>query len=330
MSDYSVWALEYGKCEVFPKSSALYLYAGQETTPLFLAYYLIQGNGHNVLVDCGHSANDYQRGLESAFGWDSWTAPETVLAEVGLTPGDIDIILATHIHFDHLGNVGAFPNAIVYVQSREVSEWMRWLTMPKHLQLFSTMVDPQTMVEVAELAVSGRLRLLDGIPTEVLPGISLHPAHDTHTHGSQWILLDQGDEGSKWVFAGDTVLSYENVEGANGDGILRPVGYALGSQSIWLLAVDEMLKAVDRDTKHMIPGHEFGLTRQSPSRGTSSGMTVTEVTLARGRRPRSAEVVVQRLAKRRNSMAIAIIITTGVSMSKTKRRCVPGCAIVGL
>ena len=38
------------------------------------------------------------------------------LKELNLTPEDIDIILLTHTHWDHNGNIDLFPNARVYTK----------------------------------------------------------------------------------------------------------------------------------------------------------------------------------------------------------------------
>jgi N-acyl homoserine lactone hydrolase len=44
------------------------------------------------------------------------------LAEIGLKPADIKYVAASHTHFDHIGNVELFPNAMLLVQKAEY-EW---------------------------------------------------------------------------------------------------------------------------------------------------------------------------------------------------------------
>jgi N-acyl homoserine lactone hydrolase len=282
MARFSITSLEYGKCPVFPKSSALYLYGGQETMETLWAYYLVQGEDHNILVDCGFGGGEYQQKIGREGGVSQWTSPESVLREIGLSPLDIDAILVTHIHYDHFGAVDAFPNATVYVQAREVSEWLRWMAMPKRLQMFTPFVDPLSMVSIAQLAAERRLRLLEGDVEDVLPGIDVRAAYDTHTYGSMWVIVKEVGAGQSWVIAGDNVLSYENLEGVGGDGVLRPVGYALGSQSNLLLAMDEMLKTVDDDVKRIVPGHEIRLTEEYATRIGKNGMRITELSRASG------------------------------------------------
>ena len=46
-------------------------------------------------------------------------------------PQDVDAILVTHPHFDHIGDFGAFPNAPVYVQLDEDRGWLRMRYCPR-------------------------------------------------------------------------------------------------------------------------------------------------------------------------------------------------------
>ena len=45
---------------------------------------------------------------------------KTQLAQHNLKPEDIDIIINTHLHFDHCGNNTLFPNAKIIVQADEL------------------------------------------------------------------------------------------------------------------------------------------------------------------------------------------------------------------
>ena len=47
------------------------------------------------------------------------------LAGLGLVPGDIDLVINTHLHFDHCGQNAVFKHAAFYVQRAELDRCRR-------------------------------------------------------------------------------------------------------------------------------------------------------------------------------------------------------------
>ena len=47
------------------------------------------------------------------------------LAGLDMTPGDIDLVINTHLHFDHCGQNAVFPHAAFYVQRAELDRARR-------------------------------------------------------------------------------------------------------------------------------------------------------------------------------------------------------------
>jgi glyoxylase-like metal-dependent hydrolase (beta-lactamase superfamily II) len=47
------------------------------------------------------------------------------LAELDMTPGDIDLVINTHLHFDHCGQNAVFPHAACYVKRAELDRAKR-------------------------------------------------------------------------------------------------------------------------------------------------------------------------------------------------------------
>ncbi len=68
----------------------------------------------NILVDTG-SFQDKQKLIDS-------------LQKEGLTPEDIDIIVLTHLHIDHLANINIFPDSSIYVKHNTSTPGLRWKT----------------------------------------------------------------------------------------------------------------------------------------------------------------------------------------------------------
>ncbi|KKB37548.1 YtnP family quorum-quenching lactonase [Bacillus thermotolerans] len=96
------------------------------TDPIFF-----QMEGKNILIESGIGKGRLTEKQIRNYGVTEESKVEESLEELGLTPADIDVVLMTHMHFDHaLGLtkrqdgklVPAFPNAVIYTSSVEWEE----------------------------------------------------------------------------------------------------------------------------------------------------------------------------------------------------------------
>ncbi len=90
-------------------------------TPMSLpvvAWY-VNADGKDVLIDTGATKeciDTYWQG-----GSEHIRTFEEALGRLGKKPEDIDYIVATHLHFDHIANAGLCKNARVIVQEDELN-----------------------------------------------------------------------------------------------------------------------------------------------------------------------------------------------------------------
>src|SRR5580700_5348316 len=112
------------------------------------------------------------------------------LAAGGVAPEDIDIVINTHLHFDHCGwntvrrgdqVVATFRNATYYVQRQEWEHGCLQLERDA-ISYMSPNYDP--------LIESGQMVLLDG-DAEIVPGISVK-IFPGHTANMQAVIVESG------------------------------------------------------------------------------------------------------------------------------------------
>ena len=289
MADYSIWVLEYAQAPKYNVSGILYGYHNQGYIRLPYGYVVIKGKGHVAMIDVGYNYEDHGNELADRFQVKDYHTPKTVLAQIGLKPEDVDTIIVTHAHFDHMGNLGDFPNAHVYLQERELTRSIWAMSLPTRMGYASVAIDPADVLKCVELSKQGKLTLVDGDMENVLPGIDVHVAYDSHTYASQYVVVrNDGAEESKdpWVLTGDLIYVFENIEG---DGAVigaktmyTPVGVAVGSQFNLIMATEEIMKKANYDKRRVVPVHERRLADVFPSRKIEAGLEVVEVCLGGG------------------------------------------------
>ena len=99
--------------------------AAHEPFDVPIPYFLIQYKGKNILFDTGLHKDDKDGHLLPRLV--SAYTPEftedqlsyNAIRKVGVEPEDIDILILSHLHFDHAGCIDKFPNATVIVRKSE-------------------------------------------------------------------------------------------------------------------------------------------------------------------------------------------------------------------
>ena len=241
--------------------------AGQATNGTALT-----GGTAVTLVDVGFSAPFHQQRLSAKYGGGRWVTPVAALARIGILAAEVQQIVLTHKHFDHAAAVAEFPGAEVVLQQAELERHKSALREPERLAAELRATDPDLLGVLSRC----RLRLVSGAATA--GPLTLRPAFDTHTAGSQYAVLDTPD--GPLVFAGDNVSAYENVEGSAGRKGPIPVGSLNGPVANWLALADDLVAAVAGDTSRIIPFHDDEVWRRYPTIAFPDGLRVAALTPA--------------------------------------------------
>lgn len=171
--------------------------------------WLVRGNGKTVVVDTG---------IGSPPGARPRTEPEPVkhfliepgrdtvsaLRREGVRPEDVDILILTHLHWDHCFNARLFPGAAILVSGRG---WQSILS-PEHPGLVPEALFPRDVFSFLEREAWDRVRLLPD-EAEVLPGLDVFWVGG-HTPCSQAVKIATAR--GNVILAGDVLFLYGNLE----------------------------------------------------------------------------------------------------------------------
>ena len=158
---------------------------------------LIVRGARTMLIDAGLGDKENEK-FHDIYGVDRTRNLDQTLAEAGLTPEDIDIVLASHLHFDHAGGFttrGAtgrvkpkFPRAQYIVRRGEWED----ATHPNERNRASYLAD-----NYVPLADAGVLQLVDEDRT-IMPGVRVRRTGG-HTMHHQMVVIESGGKVAAFV-----------------------------------------------------------------------------------------------------------------------------------
>ncbi len=225
-----------------------FLYLAGDDTPIDVPVimFLLENGTERVLVDTGCSNPDTTH-QHHPFERPADQHPLAVLASRGIAPETIDIVITSHLHWDHSSGNHLFPEARLFVQRREheyARDPLQW-----HRESYET-ANPDRGTTWA----LDRYELLDG-DTELLPGLTtlLTPGH---TPGIQAVLVETGS--ALRVLAGDNVPTYDNWIGH-----LPEWSHIPATNHYNLAEYDATFRLLESTGAEVLPSHDFRVLEQS-------------------------------------------------------------------
>jgi glyoxylase-like metal-dependent hydrolase (beta-lactamase superfamily II) len=240
-SSYHAYGLELARWTRFKASDWFFRYEvyGADDLPKPASSYvwLLRNDTRTVLVDCGVS-----RESAAARGLVMDRDIRDLLAQAGVDPARVDHVVLSHLHFDHTGNIGMFPNATFSVSRAELDFW----TGPFGRQpALAAPVEDSELAQVVDLLRDERLVLIDD-ELEILPGIRTRRVGG-HTPGQTITTVNLGS--SRIVLAGDAVHFYEEMR--------QDRLYRVFTDALEMLRTYEHLRELDaRPDTIVVSGHD--------------------------------------------------------------------------
>jgi len=197
---------------------------------------LVRTGTQNVLIDAGIGDKMSEKERE-IYAIDRERHLDHSLAAAGFTAHDIDVVIASHLHFDHVGGFTAlvdgvlvprFPRAQYFVRRTEWED----ATHPHERNRASYLAE-----NFLPLQDAGVLRFIEG-DGEVLPGIS---AWRTGGHTMHHQLLKVESGGRTAVFVADLMPTTAHVD--------EPwiMGYDLYPMDTFMYKKQFVREAIDRE-----------------------------------------------------------------------------------
>ncbi len=208
--------------------------------PMPLDYYIwaIHREGHQPLI------------VDTGFGEDAAAARGRIMTRPvveGLRSAGIDHLLVedvilTHLHYDHAGSLGVFPNAKFHVQDAE-------LAFATSREVCNRAVrapfDGEPVAQLVRKLYADHVVFHDG-DEEFAPGVRLHKAHG-HTAGLMVVACDTAR--GTVVLASDAAHLYANIT--------RSIPFPIFvDEEDYARAQDRVMELAGGSLDHLIPGHD--------------------------------------------------------------------------
>ncbi|SEF08023.1 Glyoxylase, beta-lactamase superfamily II [Rhizobiales bacterium GAS191] len=225
------------------------------------AWFVTDGNVR-ILVDSGMpDAADLKLRLRIDGQGGGHASLAQALAAAGTTPEAIDMVIATHLHFDHAWNLDLFPRACVLVQRDEMFHAVDPVATQR-IYYFR-----ETLIGLLNRKRPSELRLVDGDET-LMEGLSLlkAPGHTpgmqvpvvTTARGKVALVSDLGDHYRYWYPADPraTDKPMRFMAGSFLPGAIRSEG-----ERAYVASMARVKAAADI----VVPAHDFRIPRRLPA-----------------------------------------------------------------
>ena len=243
---YELYALRYaGNARRHRGHNFLLAEDPERLEPMDYFSWVAIGPGGPVVIDTGLNR---QKALQRGYDYDR--APHELLPLLGVDPAEVRTVVLTHLHYDHIGNTEAYPQARFHLQAAEMAFATGPLMEKPWFRLAYEVDELQRMVAYLH---TGRLRL-HGADQEIAPGLNVHWVGG-HTAGQE-IVRVRTRRG--WVvLASDALHYYEEFE--------RSVPFPVAHSIADMMTAHDRIEQLAASRDHIVPSHDPLLMQRYPA-----------------------------------------------------------------
>lgn len=242
---YEVYAVRYATRDA--KRANNFIGGDSHDAPMPMDYFVwvIRGNGRVFVVDTGFGPE-----VAKKRGRTLLRHPAEGLALMGVDVSQVEDVIITHLHYDHVGTFDSFPIARFHLQDDE----MQYATgrHMRHRQ-FNHGYEVDEVVGMVRMVYKDRVQFHKG-EAELAPGLTVHRIGG-HTHGLQCVRVHTQ---RGWVvLASDCSHYYEHFENKRVFTTMFHVGEAIEGYGTLLRLADS--------ARHVVPGHDPLVMQRYPA-----------------------------------------------------------------
>lgn len=167
---------------------------------------LVELGGRRVLIESGNG-DKFPARMKEIFGIEHDRSIAVALAELGVEPDSIDVVVLTHLHFDHVGGCTRRTGAGVEPVFRRARHVVQRAELDAALHPHERNRASYLDENLGPLLEAGLIDPVEG-ELEVTPGVHVLPTPG-HSRGHQSVLVDGG--GERALFLGDVVPTSVHV-----------------------------------------------------------------------------------------------------------------------
>ena len=216
-------------------------------------FWIVRGGGRTTVVDCGFDPEVGRRR-----GRELLVDPVDALRALDIEPAEVDRLVVSHAHYDHIGNLAHFPAAEIVLTARELAFW----TGPHAGRVqFAHSTEADEIAALADAHAEGRVTTFTGY-CELGDGFALVEVGG-HTPGQ--LIGRVAVEGGEVVLAADALHFYDELTQD------RPF-FVVADLEAMYAGFDTLRDLTARPGRVLVAGHDVDVGRRFPWRMQGTGI----------------------------------------------------------